>query len=109
MFFFILNSGHVDPGEEDLQTAIRETHEEAGLSEAHLRLTDFRKELHYEVRGREKVVTYWLAELRDPHTPVILSDEHKDYRWLNLNDACHLAEYADMKDLLNECQVFLNL
>ena len=34
----------------------------------------------YERRGRPKVVTYWLARLRNYDDPVTLSDEHQAYR-----------------------------
>merc|ERR1712243_410538 len=48
--------GHVDPGEDDMTTALRETQEEAGLANDHFSIVDgFKKELRYEVRGRPKV------------------------------------------------------
>ena len=34
----------------------------------------------YERRGRPKLVTYWLARLRNYDDPVTLSDEHQGYR-----------------------------
>uniref|UniRef100_A0A3Q3IEY0 Bis(5'-nucleosyl)-tetraphosphatase [asymmetrical] n=1 Tax=Monopterus albus TaxID=43700 RepID=A0A3Q3IEY0_MONAL len=93
--------GHVDPGEDDLTTALRETKEEAGLGTEQLQVIDgFVQELHYEVRGRPKEVRYWLAELRDPETAVTLSDEHQDYRWARLEEACTLARYKDLQDTL---------
>ncbi|CAL8338043.1 unnamed protein product [Lota lota] len=93
--------GHVDPGEDDLTTALRETQEEAGLGSEHLRVVDdFVKELRYEVRGRPKEVLYWLAELRDPEAAVTLSEEHQDYRWAPLEEACSLAQYKDLQDTL---------
>ena len=100
-------SGHVDPGESDMQTALRETEEEAGLTSEHVRLTDFRRELHYQVRQKPKIVVYWLAELVCPTVAVRLSEEHKDFRWLQLEDACRLAEYSDMQGLLHECDKYL--
>lgn len=91
----------MDPGEDDLTTALRETREEAGLGVEHLRVIDgFLQELRYEVRGRPKEVLYWLAELRDPGTAVTLSDEHQDYRWARLEEACTLARYKDLQDTL---------
>ncbi|CAG5983337.1 bis(5'-nucleosyl)-tetraphosphatase [asymmetrical] isoform 1-T3 [Menidia menidia] len=100
--------GHVDPGEDDLTTALRETREEAGLGAEHLRVVEgFVQELRYEVRGRPKEVLYWLAELRDPGTAVTLSDEHQDYRWAQLEDACALAGYRDLQDTLRAAQTHL--
>ncbi|MEQ2174318.1 hypothetical protein GOODEAATRI_006725, partial [Goodea atripinnis] len=92
---------HVDPGEDDLTTALRETKEEAGLGAEHLQVIDgFVQELRYEVRGRPKQVLYWLAELRNPETAVTLSNEHQDYRWAPLEEACNLAGYRDLQQTL---------
>ncbi|CAK6958280.1 bis(5'-nucleosyl)-tetraphosphatase [Scomber japonicus] [Scomber scombrus] len=97
--------GHVDPGEDDLTTALRETKEEAGLGVEHFRvIDDFVHKLHYKVRGKPKEVLYWLAELRDPGTAVTLSEEHQDYRWARLEDACTLAQYKDLQDTLRAAQ-----
>ncbi|XP_021466209.1 bis(5'-nucleosyl)-tetraphosphatase [asymmetrical] isoform X3 [Oncorhynchus mykiss] len=101
--------GHVDPGEDDLTTALRETQEEAGLREEHLQVVDgFLQELCYEVRGRPKTVLYWLAELRDPKMAVTLSKEHQDYRWAKLEEACSLAQHKDLQDTLRAAQQHLD-
>ncbi|XP_064409194.1 bis(5'-nucleosyl)-tetraphosphatase [asymmetrical] [Latimeria chalumnae] len=100
--------GHVDPGEDDLQTALRETQEEAGLHTEHFNLIDgYRKELKYVVREKPKIVIYWLAELKDSSTPVRLSEEHQAFRWLKVEQACKLAKHQDMQDALTEAYQFL--
>ena len=55
-----------------------------------------------------KTVVYWLAELNDPKTPVILSEEHINFKWLNLEHAQNLSGYKDMNELLRDCETFLN-
>ncbi|XP_076037447.1 purine phosphoribosyltransferase family protein Apf isoform X2 [Oratosquilla oratoria] len=100
--------GHVDPGESDMETALRETCEEAGLTEEHLSIIkDFKQEIKYEARGKPKCVIYWPAELEDPNTPIILSEEHNAFKWLPLQDACTLARYPEMIDILKECEKYL--
>ncbi|KAM4709661.1 bis(5'-nucleosyl)-tetraphosphatase [asymmetrical] [Discoglossus pictus] len=100
--------GHVDPGEDDLTTALRETEEEAGLHSSQLNIVEgFRKELNYMVNNRPKVVIYWLAELKDCNTQVELSHEHQDFRWLQLPEACQYAEFSDMQETLQEASQFL--
>ncbi|XP_075042660.1 bis(5'-nucleosyl)-tetraphosphatase [asymmetrical] [Mixophyes fleayi] len=106
--------GHVDPGEDDMTTALRETEEEAGLHSSQFRIVDgFRKELNYDVVNNKKIgktkksVIYWLAELSDPNAQVKLSSEHQDFRWLHLQEACKYSEYQDMQDTLNEAYQFL--
>jgi bis(5'-nucleosidyl)-tetraphosphatase len=105
---FYWHLGHVDPGESDMETALRETEEEAGLTSNHLRvMTDFKKELHYEVNRKPKTVIYWLAKLVDPVTAIKLSEEHIDFRWAKLEEACQLAEYADLQSVLKDCDAYL--
>lgn len=78
------------------------------MGQEHLRIVEgFLRRLNYQVRGKEKEVLYWLAELRDPGIKVRLSDEHRDYRWVKLDEACMLAKYADLQDTLKNVQHFL--
>ncbi|XP_059059665.1 bis(5'-nucleosyl)-tetraphosphatase [asymmetrical] [Achroia grisella] len=95
--------GHVDPGESDWTTALRETNEEAGLTENDLEVfKDVTKTLHYKVNGKPKVVVYWLAKLKNPQKEVTLSDEHQDLKWLPVQQAQDISGYDDMKKLLAE-------
>ena len=83
--------GHVDPGESDMQTALRETEEESGLKKSSLEIMEhIQKTLNYEVRGKPKTVIYWPAEVKDYNVAVQLSDEHQDFKWLSLDKACDL-------------------
>ncbi|XP_040277119.1 bis(5'-nucleosyl)-tetraphosphatase [asymmetrical] [Bufo bufo] len=100
--------GHVDPGEDDMTTALRETEEEAGLQPGQFHIMDgFRKELNYEVNNKPKTVIYWLGELKDRNAQVKLSNEHQDYRWLRLQEACSYVGYQDMQNTLKEAHQFL--
>uniref|UniRef100_A0A8C6YAC7 Bis(5'-nucleosyl)-tetraphosphatase [asymmetrical] n=1 Tax=Naja naja TaxID=35670 RepID=A0A8C6YAC7_NAJNA len=100
--------GHVDPGEDDLGTALRETQEEAGLASSQFTILEgFKKELNYVVSGKPKTVVYWLAELKDQDTEIQLSSEHQAFRWLTLSEACRLAKYKDMQGTLQEAHLFL--
>jgi bis(5'-nucleosidyl)-tetraphosphatase len=54
--------GHLDPGEDDMMAAMRETKEEAGLGSEQLEVFENEKvELQYEAFGNPKIVTYWMA------------------------------------------------
>lgn len=100
-------AGHIDPGEDFRMAALRETEEEAGLTESQFNICDFEKCLKYSVRGRPKEVVYWLAELKDPHTPVKLSEEHQDFKWLNLAEACSYAKFEDMQEVLRDADEYI--
>lgn len=102
--------GHVDKGETEWQAAIRETHEEAGITEADVDIIrDFPVVLQYQTKSQErgieeKEVTYWPARLNDPDHQIKLSHEHVEWRWLPLEEACRLAHYKDMQEALQRCE-----
>jgi len=58
--------------------------------------------LNYEVNGKPKVVIYWLAELRNPNQPVILSDEHTEFKWLAKDMAKNLASFKDYQEMVEK-------
>lgn len=94
--------GHVDPGEDDYQTALRETQEEAGYLASDLNIyKDQQKVLQYKVKGHDKTVIYWLAELIDARKNPTLSDEHTEFQWLQKNEAIALSGYKDFAEMVN--------
>ena len=104
-----LFSGHVDPGESEFETALRETEEEAGLPKEQLNILDsFQSVLHYEAHGKPKKVIYWLSELKDPSFPVTLSEEHTDFKWLPLEEACRLLQFKDMEKAVRDADNFIS-
>uniref|UniRef100_A0A0R3S4V9 Bis(5'-nucleosyl)-tetraphosphatase [asymmetrical] n=1 Tax=Elaeophora elaphi TaxID=1147741 RepID=A0A0R3S4V9_9BILA len=54
----------------------------------------------------QKTVKYWLAKLKDDKE-IRLSDEHKDGRWLSVDEAVVLAQYKEMQDLIRKAQEYL--
>lgn len=95
-------SGHVDPGEDDFTTALRETREEAGYTENDLKIhKNLSKTLIYNVKGKPKTVVYWLAELISARDPT-LSDEHTDFKFLSKNDVKSFSDFPDFLNMLDE-------
>lgn len=69
--------GHLEENESSMDAAIRETDEEAGIKVKDLSVDhNFEKVLKYEPKDKPftKQVTYWLARLINPETPVVLSN-----------------------------------
>lgn len=70
----------MDPGENDLETALRETQEETGIEASQLTVPEgFRRELNYMARKKPKTVIYWLAEVKDYDVEIHLSQKHQAY------------------------------
>uniref|UniRef100_A0A6P8Q7J8 Bis(5'-nucleosyl)-tetraphosphatase [asymmetrical] n=1 Tax=Geotrypetes seraphini TaxID=260995 RepID=A0A6P8Q7J8_GEOSA len=100
--------GHVDYGEDDLTTALRETEEEAGLQASQFTvIKEFQKELSYPVKDKPKTVIYWLAEMKDATAEIKLSHEHQAFSWLKLPEACKLSGYPQMQEVLKEAYEFI--
>ncbi|XP_017075486.2 bis(5'-nucleosyl)-tetraphosphatase [asymmetrical] [Drosophila eugracilis] len=95
--------GHVDPGEDDFTTALRETKEEAGFDEKDLIIyKDSPLTLNYAVGGKPKIVIYWLAELRNPCQEPILSEEHTELKWLPKEEAKEIVGFKDNQDMIDK-------
>jgi len=82
-----LPKGHVDPGESEIDCALRELSEETGIDAADIEIDPgFRFTTQYPVRSRlhqgemrDKTLVIFLARLKRPAG--ILVTEHVDYEW----------------------------
>ena len=107
--------GHVDPGESDLETAYRETEEEAGIKRDQIKLyPDFQEEIHYVVKksvygadvDKCKTSAYYLGEV-EYGQKITLSHEHTDFKWLMFNDAIETTLFENYKTLYRSSKSFL--
>jgi 8-oxo-dGTP diphosphatase len=91
-----LPKGKLDPGESFVDAALREVEEETGL-----RCTVGRElpSSEYEVKGRPKIVRYWLMEPVG-NTPFVPNDETDQLRWLPRDEALALLSYDRDRDVL---------
>jgi 8-oxo-dGTP pyrophosphatase MutT (NUDIX family) len=82
--------GEVEPGEEQLQAACRETEEETGLTDLRFPWSEVYTETPVYAGG--KVARYYLAEsqngdVRLPISPELGKPEHQEYRWVRYEEA----------------------
>ena len=87
--------GKLEDGETDLECATRETEEETGYTGV------IGPELpsdHYKVRGRDKVVRWWLME--QTGGAFVANDEVDEVRWLSPADAAEVLSYDHARALL---------
>ena len=101
--------GHVDPGETDLDAAVRELREETGITRF-TRVPEFQQEIVYFFRsGRHglirKTVVFFLAELsaRD----VVVSHEHVGFAFLPFEHAVKRVTYASAREVLRAAHTHL--
>ncbi len=82
-----LPKGHTEPNENLLETALRETEEETGISPTQIVVDrDFSFALEYPVTRAKrgdylKRVTYYLGYVDQPHQPLLT--EHTGFQWFD--------------------------
>jgi bis(5'-nucleosidyl)-tetraphosphatase len=102
-----LPKGHIEFGEEDLETAKREIKEETGLDVKIL--PGFKeKTMWFFMRQGEKIlreVTWFLAKAESKN--VKISEEHEDFAWLPYEEARERLTYDNDKNLLDKAMRYL--
>lgn len=90
--------GHVEFGESERETALREIMEETGLQ---VRLFDgFRCSIQYSIWGRaSKQVVFFLAETQEENV-VMQESEIERYAWLSFNEALGIFRFENDRRVL---------
>lgn len=97
--------GHVEEGESDEDTALREVFEESGL---HIEIVPgFKTTSEYLIQGRvEKTVNIYVATTSDTNT-TIQEEEIEDYAWLPYEQALKRLKFENDKKILTDARDFL--
>ena len=97
--------GHVEEGETEVETALREVHEETGLT---IQLEDgFRQSVEYYPRPNiRKQVVYFLGYADDDRTQR-QEEEISEIRWVPLKSAHREVTFRNDKNLINHAKKFL--
>ena len=106
-----LPKGHVDPGETDMECAMRELAEETGITASDIQLdAGFRFEHGYQVRHKrfngelaDKTLVIFLAELVCDVKIVVT--EHDSYEWFKW-DPPHDIQRKSLNPLLAEVEAY---
>lgn len=99
--------GHVERGESEMETALRETLEETSITPT---ITEgFREEITYRLsNGRKKTVIYFLAHFEDQAPRHNGGFEHFDYLLLPFNEAHRRLSFENTRAVLCAADAFLN-
>ena len=106
--FHSFPKGHMEEGETEIETALREIKEETNLK---VELdTEFRASEQYtlsEKPGVTKQVVYFLAKYKDSSPSITRPDEVKALKILKLEDAINTIEYDNKKEMLKKADSYL--
>lgn len=101
--------GHLEPGETEIQAAVRELYEETGITDADF-VEGFRRRIRYTYRfggkNRVKQVVFFLASTDTDR--VRLSEEHQDYRWCNYEQSLGQVTFRNARRVLGCARRFLD-
>jgi bis(5'-nucleosidyl)-tetraphosphatase len=107
---FDFPKGHVEEGEDDHTTALRELEEETGITEVEF-APNFKEKMSYHyVRADQKYfkeVYFFLA--KTVQNKVKLSHEHLESKWLPYKEALQTVTFKNAKELLSKAQKFLTM
>ena len=99
--------GHVEKGEDELQTALRELKEETGIDNVKI-IDDFNHLISYNLLREGdtilKEVVFFLGITNQEK--VSISSEHQNYAWLQYESAYERLTYDNAKKTLKEAFVF---
>ncbi len=104
-----LAKGHVEEGESEHETAMRELEEETGISKADF-IDGYREQISYIYRTHKgkisnKEVIFFLAKTSDHE--IELSHEHHNSVWLPYDKAIEKLTFENAKQLLRKSKKFL--
>jgi 8-oxo-dGTP pyrophosphatase MutT (NUDIX family) len=100
--------GHVEAGESELETIIREAEEETGLRDLEF-VPGFSQKMEYfftfEDQKIFKIVNFRLAQTFSKD--IVLSDEHNDFAWRPYDEAYAALSFGNAKTVLKSANDFL--
>lgn len=100
--------GHVEPGETEMETALRELREETN-AQAEL-IPEFRKVMEYSLPGHPEVkkkVVLFLGRWKEGRI-IFQKSELQEAAFFPFNEAIEMLPFPQMKKILSDAEMFLN-
>jgi len=103
------SKGHIEPGEDEKQTAARELAEETDINDIKF-IEGFREPVIYFFRREKetihKEVIFYLAETTSDK--VKISYEHTGYKWLDYESAIKQLTFKNSQEILKKAMLLLS-
>ncbi len=104
--------GHMNPGEDEIDCAIRELSEETGISRKELEFEPgFQRMVDYSYRRNNEDVhedtTYLLGAVPNPSNITLSNEEHTTFAWANIQEGLTLLQHENLRWVLKSAEKFL--
>lgn len=99
--------GHMEQGETEEETALREIKEETGLDV--LLDTSFRETVTYSPKRNTKKTVVYFVGIATSHELVPQREEIAELRWLEIGQAAGVLTYDNDKLTVNKAKAFISL
>lgn len=101
--------GHIEPGEVERDTVLREAKEETGIADLWF-IDSFSEKVGYTFMRRGKIVRKWVVYLlaRTRQANILLSPEHTEYAWLRPEAALERLTFPGTRRVLRRAIEHLN-
>ncbi len=99
--------GHIEEGETEEETIIRELKEETGITNAHI-VKRFKEDYEYSFKFKGQIIHKFVRcyLIESNNKDVKLSYEHEDFKWLPIDKAIKQVTYKNAKILLKKAYEF---
>jgi len=99
--------GHIEKGESEEETALREIYEEAGLKVTIVK--GFKETISYfdHLHKVDKIVVFFLCEAHSSEVKHI-TDDVVDHAWLDFNEALKKVTFENARNILRKADLFLH-
>ena len=106
-----LPKGHVETQDKNrIETVKRELMEETGIADlSFIDGFEFRTEYTYQYKGKDRDKEVWWFIANTDEIDVILSHEHRDYLWLEWEQAIEQITHDEGKNVLRAAQEYLKI
>jgi dATP pyrophosphohydrolase len=96
-------AGGIEDGEKAWETALREVREETGLICDRLYSADICEQFYEADRNTISMLPVFVGFV-DAMAPVIINDEHSEFRWVSLEAALEMVPFSGQRHVLKHVQ-----
>ena len=96
-------AGGIEDGETAWETALREVREETGLACDQLYSADICEQFYEADRNAISMLPVFVGIVK-ADAPVVLNDEHSEYRWVSFDVASRMVPFAGQRHVLRHVE-----